>query len=230
MTWAAPTTDLDHLGVQAVQVGAGAVSLRVADAPQAASLAAWLRAADLGVADVVPAFATVLVDGIGDGVDPGGFGSGFGSGSDRWAAVVAAVREWEPGWLSAEPTQSVEIPVAYDGLDLELIARHWQVDVDEVVARHTRTEFVATFSGFSPGFSYLQGLPEAWAVPRLDSPRAQVPAGSVALAHRWCGIYPSASPGGWLLLGHTELAVWDLERVGSPALLVPGTRVRFVVA
>ena len=120
--------------------------------------------------------------------------------------------------------------MTYDGEDLDRVAHRWSVDVDEVVARHTNIEFVATFGGFAPGFSYLAGLPEQWALPRLDSPRSRVPAGSVALADRWCGIYPSASPGGWWLLGRTQVAVWDLEREPNPSLLVPGTRVRFVAA
>ncbi len=95
------------------------------------------------------------------------------------------------------------------------------------MARHTGTTFVAAFSGFAPGFAYLAGLDDEHAVPRLDSPRTRVPAGSVALAGTWCGVYPTASPGGWQLIGHTDARLWDVER-DPPALLAPGTRVRFV--
>ena len=116
----------------------------------------------------------------------------------------------------------------YDGPDLEAVARHWGVPVEEVVRRHTGLELVSAFVGFAPGFSYLSGLPPAWAVPRLDSPRPRVPAGAVAVADAWCAVYPGESPGGWLLLGRTDVAVWDLGRSGGPSLLPPGTRVRFV--
>ena len=123
----------------------------------------------------------------------------------------------------------MEVPVVYDGADLEDVAARWGTDVDEVVARHGGIEFVSAFCGFAPGFAYLAGLPEEYAVPRLDSPRSRVPVGSVGLAGTWCGVYPSESPGGWRLLGHTDLTLWDPDR-SEPALLAPGTRVRFVPA
>jgi KipI family sensor histidine kinase inhibitor len=85
------------------------------------------------------------------------------------------------------------------------------------------------FCGFAPGFAYLRGLPAAWAVPRLAVPRARVPAGSVALAGGYAGIYPSASPGGWRLVGRTAVTLFDVRRE-PPALLSPGTRVRLVTA
>ena len=85
---------------------------------------------------------------------------------------------------------------------------------------------MSAFCGFSPGFAYLAGLPEELAVPRLDTPRTKVPAGAVALAGTWCAAYPTASPGGWRLIGRTDAALWDAARE-QPALLAPGTRVRF---
>jgi len=98
-----------------------------------------------------------------------------------------------------------------------------------VVTTHTGTELVVAFCGFAPGFPYCTGLPERLAVPRLDSPRTRVPAGAVGLAGPFTGIYPTASPGGWRLIGHTDLVLWDTDR-DPPATLVPGTRVRFVAA
>jgi KipI family sensor histidine kinase inhibitor len=99
--------------------------------------------------------------------------------------------------------------------------------VEEAVTAHTGTQFSVAFCGFSPGFAYLAGLPARLAVPRRASPRTRVPAGSVALADGWCGVYPQASPGGWALVGTTDVELFDLDR-DPPALLTPGTRVRFV--
>lgn len=194
-----------------VRVGVDAWLLRVEGPVEAASLAQWLRQ-QVDCVDVVPAMTSVLVDGVVDET-----------------RLSEAVTSWRPTLTSREG-EAVEVPVTYDGPDLEVVARHWEVAPEEVVARHTAVEFVATFTGFAPGFSYLSGLPAAWALPRLPSPRARVPAGSVALADQWCGIYPSESPGGWLLLGRTTTRLWDLARAEGPALLGPGTPVRFVVA
>src|SRR6266545_1782369 len=121
-------------------------------------------------------------------------------------SVAAAVRGWTPAPGAA--------------------AGPWPA---EVVRRHTATEFRVAFCGFAPGFGYLTGLPEELAVPRLDTPRARVPAGSVGLAGRYCGVYPSPSPGGWLLIGRTSVRLFDVDE-DPPALLAPGTRVRFVRA
>ena len=94
------------------------------------------------------------------------------------------------------------------------------------MARHGAVEFVSAFCGFAPGFAYLSGLPEELYVPRLDEPRSKVPPGSVGLAGQFTGVYPRSSPGGWQLIARTEETLWDLER-DPPALLSPGTRVRF---
>ena len=123
----------------------------------------------------------------------------------------------------------VELPTTYDGEDLDDVARRWGMTRAEAVATHTGTEFTVAFVGFSPGFAYCSGLPPGLAVPRLDRPRPKVPAGSVGLAGEYAGVYPSASPGGWRLLGRTDAALWDVTRE-EPALLTPGTRVRFVEA
>ena len=123
----------------------------------------------------------------------------------------------------------VELSTTYDGDDLDDVARRWDMTTDEAVATHTGTEFVVAFVGFAPGFAYCTGLPAELAVPRLDRPRPKVPAGSVGLAGEYTGVYPTASPGGWRLVGRTDAALWDADR-DEPALLTPGTRVRFVEA
>jgi KipI family sensor histidine kinase inhibitor len=192
--------------------GRDAVLAEVADSAAARSLAAHVRAAGPGVGlavdDVVPGARSVLLDGF----------------SDR-ELLDRVLRSWTP---AADPGagELVEVPVVYDGADLADVAQRWGTDEAGVVARHTATEFVSAFCGFAPGFAYLAGLAEADAVPRLTSPRPRVPAGAVGLAGSWCGVYPSASPGGWRLLGRTDLSLWDPDR-DPPALLAPGTRVRF---
>ena len=124
------------------------------------------------------------------------------------------------------PARSCASPVRYAGPDLARVADHWGCSTEEVVDLHTSLEFTSTFCGFAPGFAYLAGLPAERAVPRLESPRARVAPGSVGLADTWCGVYPTASPGGWLLIGTTDADLWDVDRA-EPALLAPGTRVRF---
>jgi KipI family sensor histidine kinase inhibitor len=123
----------------------------------------------------------------------------------------------------------VEILVRYDGPDLADVARLTGLSPEEVVARHTGTEHVVAFLGFQPGFGYLVGGDELLHVPRLDVPRTSVPAGSVAIAGPYSGVYPRASPGGWRLLGATGAVLFDAARE-PPALLAPGDRVRFVAA
>lgn len=120
----------------------------------------------------------------------------------------------------------VEIPVTYDGEDLEEVADLTGQTPSDIIALHSSTEFCVAFCGFAPGFAYLSGLPESLRVPRRQTPRTRVETGSVALAGEFSGIYPRSSPGGWQIIGHTTLQVWDSTR-DPPSLLVPGTRVRF---
>jgi KipI family sensor histidine kinase inhibitor len=170
-------------------------------------------AGELVATEIVPGERTVLLDGV---PDPD--------------AAAVRIEGWRPS--SGVPDARgplVELPTVYDGEDLPLVARHWGVSVEEVVERHTGTGFRVAFCGFAPGFGYLTGLPASLAVPRLDTPRPRVPAGSVALAGRYCGVYPGGSPGGWLLIGRTERRLFDVE-ADPPALLSPGTRVLFVHA
>ncbi|MEV4836456.1 allophanate hydrolase subunit 1 [Nonomuraea sp. NPDC049486] len=121
------------------------------------------------------------------------------------------------------------IPVVYDGADLESVAEAAGISVDEVVSRHAGRELVVGWLGFAPGFAYLIGLDPVLHVPRLATPRTSVPAGSVAIAGPYSAVYPSASPGGWRLLGRTDARVWDVS-AEPPTPFRPGTRVRFEVA
>jgi KipI family sensor histidine kinase inhibitor len=121
----------------------------------------------------------------------------------------------------------VELPVRYDGADLIPLAAELGCSPEALLQRHAAGEYTVAFCGFAPGFAYLSGLDPALHVPRLASPRTAVPAGSVAIAGEYTGVYPRSSPGGWRLLGRTDAVLWDLDRE-PPALLTPGTRVRFV--
>ncbi|MBB3944442.1 KipI family sensor histidine kinase inhibitor [Rhizobium skierniewicense] len=120
----------------------------------------------------------------------------------------------------------VEIPVRYDGEDLADVAELTGLSVEEVIRRHTDSEFTVAFCGFAPGFGYLVGGDPALHVPRRKSPRTRIPMGSVALAGAFSGVYPQNSPGGWQILGTTPLKMWDIDR-DPGALFQPGYRVRF---
>lgn len=122
------------------------------------------------------------------------------------------------------------IPVAFGGAagpDLEEVAQLAGLAPEAVVETLVRARLTVAFLGFAPGFPYLIGLPRRLAVPRLATPRLQVPAGSVALADGWVGIYPRATPGGWRIVGRTSVALFD-PAVDPPARLAPGDRVQFI--
>ena len=184
---------------------------------EAAWIAAAVRAADLpGVIDVVPGASTVLVTFRPGDLDPR---SELAEQLLRLASHPGAT----PAGLAAEP---VMIDTVYDGPDLADVAALTGLPVAEVIARHEAGEYQVGWLGFSPGFGYLTGLDPRLAVPRLDSPRVSVPAGSVAIAGGLAAVYPAASPGGWRLLGRTAAVLWDPDR-DPPALFTPGQRVRF---
>lgn len=167
-----------------------------------------------GVLDVVPATGTVLLT-----LDP--------AVTDP-ARLTAAVRALTlPAETAPAGTGLVELPTRYDGPDLAEVAALTGLSTDEVVRRHTAAEHTVAFCGFAPGFAYLTG--GTLRVPRRDTPRTAVPAGSVGLADAFTGAYPRRMPGGWQLIGSTDAVLWDLDR-DPPALLPPGTRVRFVPA
>lgn len=127
----------------------------------------------------------------------------------------------------AASKETVDIPTRYDGSDLEEVARLTGLSPKEAIAAHTGTPWRVAFGGFAPGFAYLVGGDPRLHVPRRSEPRTRVPAGSVALAGEFSAVYPRESPGGWQLIGTSDIALWDPARE-PPALLNAGQIVRFV--
>ena len=191
-----------------------ALLVELADLDQTLALLASLqRHPPHGVEELVPAARTILVE--------------YRASATRAETLVQdiAARSLTQG---AERSDTlIEIPVHYNGEDLAEVAQILGITADEVVQRHTGSEYTVAFTGFAPGFAYLSGGHPSLNVPRRATPRTRVPAGSVALAGTFAAVYPDATPGGWQLLGTTALPMWDLARE-PPALLQPGMRVRFV--
>ena len=121
----------------------------------------------------------------------------------------------------------IEIPVRYDGQDLDVVAKLTGLNKSEVIELHSSTTFTAAFAGFALGFMYCIGLPKVLQLPRRSTPRVKVPAGSLAMADTYTAIYPLNSPGGWNLIGTTDVQMFDAS-APQPSLLMPGDRVRFV--
>ncbi|GAA1839351.1 allophanate hydrolase subunit 1 [Microlunatus capsulatus] len=193
--------------------GDDAVLLECADLADAVGLAPRVRAAVPAVVEVVPGARTLLL---------------------RLAAPLTADARELLLTLPAAPTGTasgplVTLPVVYDGEDLDEVGALTGLGADGVVAAHTGQTWTVGFCGFAPGFGYLVGPDERLRVPRRPTPRTRVPAGAVGLAGPFSGVYPRPGPGGWQLLGRTATTLWDLE-AHPPALLQPGTRVRFEVA
>jgi KipI family sensor histidine kinase inhibitor len=200
-------------GVRLLPYGDAAVLAEVGTVDEALVLHADLRdRRPAGTVDVVPGERTVLV---------------------RFDPDVTSVERVRADLARRQVTGDrrtdgplVTVPVVYDGADLAEVAGAMDLSIADLVAWHQRLTWRLAFVGFAPGFGYLVPDGDWPEVPRRTDPRTRVPAGSVAVAGRYSGVYPSASPGGWQLLGRTELRVWDTRRE-PPALLVPGTEVRF---
>ncbi|ABS02022.1 5-oxoprolinase/urea amidolyase family protein [Kineococcus radiotolerans] len=190
-----------------------AVMVELRDLDETTRLFTALTAADLpGVREVVPAARTILVVFDPRRVTP--------------AELVERLRAVEPAARAAGAGRSVTLDVRYDGQDLAEVAGLLGVSAEELVRRHQAATWTVAFTGYAPGFGYLVGDDELFDVPRRSSPRTRIPAGSVGLAGRFSGVYPRESPGGWQLIGRTDAAMWDIDR-DPPALLAPGTTVRF---
>jgi KipI family sensor histidine kinase inhibitor len=180
--------------------------------------AAALREAALpGVLDVVPAARTVLLK-----LD----------GPRQQSAVRRRLRTLrvDAGMVASVPAdEPMVIDVVYDGADLAEVADRTGLTTAQVINAHTTTPWQVGFGGFAPGFAYLVGGDPRLSVPRRSEPRSSVPAGAVGLAGEFTGIYPRRSPGGWQLIGHTDVVLWDIDRP-DPALLKPGMWVQFRAA
>jgi len=132
----------------------------------------------------------------------------------------------------AEPSKIIDIAIHYggeNGPDLEQICQALSMSADAFVALHTGREHTVEMIGFTPGFSYISGLPHEIKVPRLDQPRSRVAAGSVGISADFTGLYALAGPGGWPLIGRTEDPLFDAES-DDPFRLKPGQRVKFKAA
>jgi KipI family sensor histidine kinase inhibitor len=199
--------------------GDGARLVELADGEEVTRVAVGLEAHPLpGISEVVPGARTVLLV-----ADPAG-PPPYWSDERMLAAEITARRAADAVGGAAEP---VEVPVVYDGMDLADVARRCGLTVTEVARRHAAGRYVVAFTGFSPGFGYLRGLDPALHVPRHAEPRTRVPAGAVAIGGEFTGVYPRESPGGWQVIGHTALSMFDPGR-RPPALLTPLRPVRFV--
>nr|WP_324192767.1 allophanate hydrolase subunit 1 [Nocardia transvalensis] len=172
-----------------------------------------------GVCDFLPAARTVLVT-----LRPGAPEVKV---ADRLREAITAAASRDTG--SGSDGGPLVIPVRYDGEDLAETAALLGISENELIARHTGHLWRCAFIGFAPGFGYLEAPDARLEVPRRDRSRTSVPAGSVALAGGYSAVYPRTSPGGWRIIGTTDVPLWDLDRP-EPALLSPGSRVRFVRA
>src|SRR5574337_808248 len=200
--------------VRFLPVSLNALLVELADLDQTLALLASLQRERLpGVLELVPAARTLLVQ--------------FRPSATSVAELVRAIAARDLSQRVQRGDTLIEIPVRYDGEDLAEVAQRLGITPEELVHRHTGSEYSVAFTGFAPGFAYLSGGHASLDVPRRATPRTRIPAGAVGLAGQFSGVYPQASPGGWQIIGTTPLAMWDLERA-VPALLQPGFRVRFV--
>src|SRR5205807_2202018 len=169
-----------------------------------------------GVIDVTSAYESVALF-----FEPGRI---EGDVEEKIRALVA-----QAGVRGGRKARRIEIPVCYDdefALDLARVASQTFLTGDAIIALHSSTEYTVACIGFVPGFPFLAGLSDKLRVPRLESPRTKVPAGSVAIANAQAGVYPFESPGGWNVIGRTPLRLFRANE-NPPTLLRSGDRVRF---
>lgn len=178
-----------------------------------------------GLRELVPAYDSLLVALDPDSAEPEPWDQAIREAAGR---VASADRGAPP--KGARRGRAVELPVAYggeDGPDLTATASERGLSAEELIALHAGAEYRVYMLGFMPGFPYLGGMDGRIASPRLATPRAKVPAGSVGIADEQTGVYPLESPGGWKLIGRCPLTLFDARR-DPPALIAPGDRLRFV--
>lgn len=148
------------------------------------------------------------------------------------ALELQVLQYWQQSEQQYQSHQSrlIEIPVHYGGEfgeDLFDVAKFHHTTAEEIIRRHTEPTYTVFMMGFQPGFPYLGGLPENLHTPRRAQPRTKVPAGSVGIGGSQTGIYPFTSPGGWQLLGRTEISLFDIQQ-DPPVLLMAGDNVKFI--
>ena len=172
----------------------------------------------LGITEVVPAYRSLLII-----YDPAR------TGVDQLERELLEIELKMTSTKLPDP-ETIEIPVCYGGVygpDIENVAAHNKLTVDEVVRLHSEPDYLIYMLGFTPGFPFLGGLPERLITPRLETPRVRVPAGSVGIANNQTGIYPIESPGGWQLIGRTPMKLFDPQKK-EPFLLKAGACLRFM--
>lgn len=170
-----------------------------------------------GVREVVPGMNNLTVE-----LDP--------AAPDADTLLETLRAGWHESDAASMSSRRIDIPVHYGGAagcDLDEVARHTGLSVAQVVRLHSSGEYTVYFLGFQPGFAYLGGMDPRLAMPRRKQPRVAVPAGSVGIGGQQTGVYPQTSPGGWQLIGHTSLSLFD-PALEPPSLLLPGDAVRFV--
>jgi KipI family sensor histidine kinase inhibitor len=171
-----------------------------------------------GIVEAVPAYSTLVVH------------------YDPLVLTYSRVNQWVQSTLEqvqefkSKKTRMIEIPVKYGGEygpDLEAVAAYHNLQIEDVIRVHSQRIYTVYMMGFTPGFPYMGKLDEAIVTPRLEVPRTTVPQGTVAIAGFQTGIYPLTSPGGWRLIGHTSLQLFDPQR-DHPFLFSPGDEVKFM--
>jgi len=174
-----------------------------------------------GLLEVVPAYTTLTV-----------FYNPLAFDVSPYDEVLSLIKNLlSQNLLASEksPSQVVELPVCYEGVmapDIEEVAQRLMLSVEEVISLHSSSLYQVCFLGFAPGFPFLSGLPEAWNIPRKETPRQVVAAGSVGLAGKQTGVYPLETPGGWQIIGRCPIPLWRPNE-SPPVIFQPGDSVRF---
>lgn len=196
-------------------MGDSAILVETRDSAEAQRLRQALMMESIpGLRQLVPGYSSLLL-----AVDP------LVSDLDALARRLPELLRTPQATINA---RSHEISVRYGGEDLAAVAAELSMSVEEVVRRHSTASYTVAFLGFTPGFAYLTGLDPKLQLPRLATPRIRTPAGAVAMAGEFTGIYPQATPGGWRILGFSTATLFHTER-SSPALFSPGDQVRIKV-
>lgn len=194
--------------------GETALLVELPTAEQAQQLRLWLLEQKIdGLSELVPGLDSLLID--------------CDTSRCDLEQLTERLGHWQPDEKVNKPARQVDIPVYYDGPDLDAVAKLTGLSHDDVIERHQAAHYRVAFLGFAPGFPYLIGLDPRLRVARLATPRTRVPKGAVAIADDMSAIYPQSSAGGWHLIGHTDINLFDAS-LDSPSLLQPGDRVRFV--